>query len=108
MIKERETQGKEGKKISRNDALRVSPAVTRLTVYRRLQVMTRQAFLRMQGLESNTNSPLRKPRVRRTYSQKMMSFFKKVEFFYISALFGQFFLLKHVDGKAHAKRRARL
>ena len=37
--------------------------------------------LRMQGLKSNTNSPLRKPRVRRTYSEKMTSFFEKVEFF---------------------------
>ena len=43
--------------------------------------LTRQAFLRMQGLESNTDSPLRKPRRKRTYSQKMMSVFEKVEFF---------------------------
>ena len=40
--------------------------------------MTRQAFLQMQGLQSNTDGPLRKPRVRRTYSEKMTSFFEKV------------------------------
>ena len=65
------------KKIKRQKASRVSPAVARLTVYRRLQV-------RMQG-----NWP---PGPTRTYPEKSASFFEKVEFFLHQHFENGFFL----------------
>ena len=73
------------KRRSRNDALRVFPAVTRLTVYRRLQVDGSPPA------SSNEALPFARRVIRmqaywpggatRTYPEKSASFFEKVEFF---------------------------